>query len=103
MRCLRHAPVTTCSETTRNGGGSSKKPWEGSVRFRGFPRIAARANVPWGDFEIGVELLKDCEKKIRDIYLLLKEHYPATHSGLLEPKRDNPVDVLVATILSSYK
>ena len=47
-----------------------------------------------------MELLKDCEKKIRDIYLLLKEHYPATHSGLLEPKRDNPVDVLVATILS---
>ena len=47
-----------------------------------------------------MEILADNEKKIRDIYLLLKGHYPAPFSGLLEPKRNSPVDVLVATILS---
>jgi len=49
---------------------------------------------------IGVEILSDNEKKIQDIYRLLKDQYPVPYSGLLEPKRENPVDVLVATILS---
>ncbi|HHY76843.1 MAG TPA: endonuclease III [Firmicutes bacterium] len=39
-------------------------------------------------------------EKILEIHRVLKEMYPAPVSGLLEPKRENPIDVLVAVILS---
>ncbi len=47
-----------------------------------------------------MNLLTKDESRIQEIYDLLKKHYPGAFSGLLEPKRGNPVDVLVATILS---
>jgi len=37
---------------------------------------------------------------ITKIHSTLESMYPGTYSGLLEPNRGNPVDVLVATILS---
>lgn len=37
---------------------------------------------------------------IMAVYQALKDLYPDAQSELLEPWRDNPVDVLVATILS---
>jgi endonuclease-3 len=42
----------------------------------------------------------DPRERILDIHSRLADFYPTTYSGLLEPKRGNPVDVLVATILS---
>jgi len=40
------------------------------------------------------------EKAIRQIFQLLSSDYPEASSRLLEPAKGNPVDVLVATILS---
>jgi endonuclease-3 len=44
---------------------------------------------------------KGCDStRVREIYEALRSIYPDAYSSLLEPNRGNPLDVLVATILS---
>lgn len=44
--------------------------------------------------------LAEERERLIGIYRCLRDLYPDVYSGLLEPKRGDPIDVLVATILS---